>query len=209
MTIKPISEVIRKPRSLSCKGDFKANEFRNLLLYYLYFALPGLIDFTYVKHFRLLSEAVYTLSKTHITSDEIQNAHEQLVEFVDTFEKLYGQTNVTMNLHLLKHLAKNVENLGATSVYAFEANNGVVIKSNTSTKDILHQLSYKYTMKRTIQMNEQVVDELKLCGKGTINISSTERKLLEREGLIVKNTDIVNIYKSVIFRGIKYSSEKF
>lgn len=212
VNIKPISEIIRRPRSIFCKGDFKANEFRSLLLYYFYFALPGLIDFKYIKHFRLLSGAIYTLSKNHITYDEIENAHKQLVEFVDTFEILYSQSNVTMNLHLLKHLARNVENLGAlwtTSLYAFEANNGIVIKSNTSTKDILHQLSYKYTMKKTIKMDEQVIDEIKLCSKGTIKISPSEIDLLQREGLSIQNTNIVNIYKSVIVRGKKYTSEKF
>lgn len=211
VSIKPISEIIRKPRSIFCKGDFKANELRNLLLYYLYFALSGLLQFKYVNHFRLLSRAVYTLSKQNLTHNEIENAHKELVEFVNTFEELYGPSNVTMNLHLLKHLAKSVVNLGplwATSVYAFETNNGVVIKSNTSTKDILHQLSYKYTMRKTIRMSEQAIDEVGLHGKGTTKITSTEKTLLEKEGIQVQNTNIVNIYKSVVVRGIKYTSQK-
>lgn len=48
---KPISDIIRKPRSLTMKNDFKANEYRSLLLYHLRFALSGLLPQKYLKHF--------------------------------------------------------------------------------------------------------------------------------------------------------------
>lgn len=59
-----------------------------------------------------------------------------------------------MNLHLLSHLTMQTENLGplwSQSAFAFEAVNGIVVKSNASTKDISHQLIWKYVMKRQIK----------------------------------------------------------
>lgn len=100
INIKPIAEILRKPKSIFQKGEYKANEFRSLLLYYLPFALPGLLDNQYVQHFRLLSYAIYTLSKKEILFSEIEMASHQLNEFVEKYERIYGKSNVTMNVHL-------------------------------------------------------------------------------------------------------------
>lgn len=50
---KPISDFIRKPRPLTEKHDFKANEFRSLLFYYMRFGLAGLLPQKYINHFIL------------------------------------------------------------------------------------------------------------------------------------------------------------
>lgn len=112
VNIKPISEIIRKPRSIFSRGDYKANEYRSLLYYYLWFALDGLLDAKYVKHFRLLSSSIYALSTNSISLQSIEYARIQLIDFVNQFEVLYGKSNVTINLHLLKHIPMQVENLG-------------------------------------------------------------------------------------------------
>lgn len=70
--LKPISEIIRRPRSIFKRGDFKANEYRSLLLYYLPIALDGLLENRFIKHLRLLSSAIYILSKDHVTFDNLK-----------------------------------------------------------------------------------------------------------------------------------------
>lgn len=184
LNIKPVSEILRKPKSIFSKGDFKANEFRSLLLFYLPFALPGLLEHKYVKHFRLLSSAIYVLSKQKISSEEIEIARDQLNEFVDSFETLYGQSNVTINTHLIRHLAESVINLGplwAHCAYSFEANNGVVAKGNTCTNDIVHQLTWKYVMRNTIPKDVHTVVELSMNGKQKIKIDSADREFFINE----------------------------
>lgn len=211
VNIKPVSDIIRKPKSIFSKGEFKANEFRCLLYYYLPFALSGLLPMKYLSHFRLLSFAIYTLSKNKISFEDIEMARIQLNQFVDTFEDLYTKSNVTMNLHLLKHLPMSVEKLGplwATSAYVYEANNGVITKANTSPKDIAHQLAFKYVMKQTIIPEQEQTVNLKLNGKGMIKISSTEKEIFVQKGLEMQNIDFVEIYKSVTIHGIKFTSEK-
>lgn len=203
--IKPISEIIRKPRSLFSRADFKSNEFRSLLFYYLYFALDGLLEWRYIKHFRLLSSAIYALSEKDITFEAIENARNQLHEFANSYEEFYGKSNVTLNLHLLRHLATAVQNLGplwSQSAFAFEANNGLVVKGNTCTKDIAQQLVWKYIMRYTIKNEDSKICDLKCGGKKVIKLP-TNTDIFVREK-ITENK--ITIFKNIVFRGVKYTS---
>lgn len=208
LNLKPVSEIIRRPRSIFKRGDFKANEFRALLLYFLPQAMDGLLGNKYVKHFCLLSSAAYTLSKEIVTVDDIQTARTQLNKFADLFESYYGKSKVTMNVHLLRHLPLAVENLGplwTQSAYSFEANNGIVIKSNNSKRDIIHQLAWKYTMKKTLNPEEKKIENIELNGKKTVRINAFEKVIFAQNGFEI-NADCLTIYKSVILRGTKFSS---
>lgn len=209
--IKPISDIIRKPKSLFSKGDFKANEFRSLLLYYLPMALDGLIHSKYIENFRLLSSACYLLSKKKIQQEEIKVARSRLNEFVNSYEILYGREMVTMNVHLARHLTMTVEHLGplwANSAYSFEANNGVIVKSNNSTNhSLLHQLAWKYTMRQTIKSvkEEEKMNDFSMSGEKTIKITAEESELF---GYTFNHPpkNFLQIYKSVVVRGIKFTS---
>lgn len=71
-SIKPPSWISRKPRSMD--QSLKANEKRNLLLYYLRASLPTLLLKKYVDHFQLLSAATYKLTKDSISPQELKEA---------------------------------------------------------------------------------------------------------------------------------------
>lgn len=208
LNIKPISDIIRKPRSIFSRGEFKANEFRSLLFYYLWFALDGLLNEKCVIHFRLLSTAVYLLSKEIISTESIERARILLNDFANQFEALYGKSNVTTNLHLLRHVTMQVENLGplwSQSAFAFEANNGIAVKSNASTKDIVHQIMWKYSMRKTIKTIANV-PEYSLGGKAVIKISPNELKIFEESKIRAESSNFLTVYKSVVIRGVKYTS---
>lgn len=131
LSIKPTSEITRKPRSITERADFKANELRSMLLYYLTFSLTGLLKKCYVDHFQLLSSGTYILLKEKITKEELDIAEQKLIRFSNEFATLYGQHNVTINIHLAKHAGKSVRHLGplwAQSAFGMEANNGVLKK---------------------------------------------------------------------------------
>lgn len=179
--LKPVSDIIRGPRSIFKKGDFKANEYRSLLLYYLPIALEGCLENQFVRHFRLLSTATYILSKEVVKIDEIEKAQKLLDEFCNSFEKLYGLSNVTMNVHLLRHLPMAVQNLGplwCQSAYAFEAKNGMIMRQNTTTTPhMVQQLAWKYVTQETIKydVEEERKNELELKAKSTVRVGETEK----------------------------------
>lgn len=66
MNLKTISEFSRKPRAITSFKEFKANELRELMIYYLRFALPGLIETKYIRHFHLFCSAMYMLMMENI-----------------------------------------------------------------------------------------------------------------------------------------------
>lgn len=213
--IKPLSEITRNPRSLFSRGNFKANAYRSLLYYYLWYALDGLLDKKYIEHFRLLSSAIYTLSEKTISRKSTEEAESKLIHYVNNFEVLYGKSNVTMNLHLLKHIAMQVNNLGSLwcqSAFAFEANNGNVVKSIKSTKDIVHQLTWKYVMNEKVKDNEgsdkNGIDDFSIGNGSKKIISRAEVNILNENDIEIQN-NVVTIYKKVVIRGIKYTSQQW
>lgn len=168
MSIKPPLEISRKPRSFKDRADFKGNEFRSLLLYYLPFSLKGLLPEKFIKHFLLLSSSTYILLEENISYENISFAEKNLNDFVNKFEELYGQKNVTMNVHLLKHIAESVRYLGPLwhqSTFCFETFNGILVHSRASTKDYLQQLAWKYCMNVTLRKGKNVVEPLISLGK--------------------------------------------
>lgn len=210
--LKPVAEITRAPRSIFSRGEFKANELRNLLLFFLRFALPGLLDRKYIKHFHLFSTSMYALLQENISLESINEAQMKLTEFADTFEDLYGKHNVTINLHLLRHLPECVKYLGplwAQSSYGFESTNGIVIKSNTSTKDMTHQLVWKYVMKHTISNADQSEKiEMSLRRKKTLKLNSSESQLFAENGVEIQNQNYLTIYTDLVLRGVQYKSRE-
>lgn len=149
MSIKPPTEITRKPRSINERADFKANELRSLLLYYLRYCLIDLIPLRFIDNFQLLSASIYMLLEQEISPENISLAESKLICFCDGFEKLYGQSQITMNLHLLRHIANSVRHLGplwSQSTFGFETNNGILVHSRQAKNKYLHQLSWKYAM---------------------------------------------------------------
>ncbi|KAG4079197.1 hypothetical protein HA402_015853 [Bradysia odoriphaga] len=153
LAIKPIREIVRKPRSLENRSKFKASEFRSILLYYFPVCLVGLLPNEYVKHVRLLSAATYILLKSTITREEIDKAEKMLHQFVAQHQKLFGIESMVMNIHLLKHVAECVRSLGPLwchSAFSFERNNGVLLKKANGTTDVLLQVASKYCLSKAI-----------------------------------------------------------
>lgn len=216
LSIKPISEIGRKPRSIFDRADFKANELRSLLLYYMRFSLVGCLDNRFLSHFQLLSSSIYTLLQENISCDEISEAETKLNKYADGFEEHYGKDNVTMNVHLLRHLANSVRHLGALwtqSTFGFETNNGVLVHSNQSRDNYLHQLSWKYCTKKEIaprknaQSGETNDQTIIWGGMKTMHIDSQDTKVFTDCGFSLPSS-IFKIYTHITINGVKYKSER-
>lgn len=150
LAVKPISDISRMPRSLDELPDFKASEFRSLLFYYLPICLKGIFKHSkYYNHFMLFSSSIYTLNKTSISDEELKSADDNLQKFVKEYQELYGANRMTMNVHLLTHLAMCVRNLGPLwthSAFSCESTNGFLLNMVNGTKDVIQQIASKYRL---------------------------------------------------------------
>lgn len=185
LAIKPPAYIVRKPRSLDERANFKASEYRFLLLYYLPVCLSGLVPNAYIQHVRRLSAAVYILLKSTILKKEVDNAEIMLHRFVKDHQFFFGKECMVMNIHLLKHLAECVRNLGPLwchSAFPFERNNGVLLKLVRGTTDVLLQVSSKYALLKSIVKTKENVNNSKniLLGK-SVNINETSLYVLHLE----------------------------
>lgn len=207
-SIRPPSVINRKPRSLDERKLFKANEWRSLLLYYLRYCLVGFLPFKYIDHFELLSSATYILSKEKIHVNEIEEAKAMLIRFANDFEILYGKEKVTMNIHLLRHLADSVLHSGplwSQSMFAFERSNGELVKSVNGCSHVLHQITEKYILRNTIKPEEKTSDNLTLRNrKNDLCPSVKERVLLSKYGII--QDDEITFWASVEIKCGKFTS---
>lgn len=210
--IKPILEISRKPGSVFDFAKYKANEYRTLLLYYLPCCLDGLLERKYVNHFQLLSSAIYVLLKENITRQEIKTADEKLNKFADQFELLYGIDNVTMNLHLVRHIGLAVNNLGplwAQSAFGFESNNGVLTRSITAKRNILQQIAFKYDSKsklKSVNSSTAMNTGNQIGGKQKSNFREHEKNLLNSHG--IRTEEISHIYTRATFHYTKYTCKR-
>lgn len=185
LNIKPVSEFKRKPRSIFDFKYYKAVEYLHMLLYYLPYAMKGLFDDKIVRHVCKLSYAIYTLLKPQITRNEVSKADEMLSRFSDEFEQLYGKSCVTMNIHLLRHLAQVVKTAGPLWVYSafsFESNIGSLNKRANGTVHFIEQISDQYISfreEKKIEHNEQNVYR-----KHTIELESDIKRVVDEAEIV-------------------------
>lgn len=152
--IKPPQSIHRKPRSTTEKATWKANEFRNWVLYFSLPCLRNILDKKHYEHYALLPQSLHILLSKDIARRDIAIVRQNLSRFVDEFEILYGPINMTYNVHLLNHLTKCVENCGPLwthSNFCFENNNGILSKYVKGTRDVGKQISSKYIFHKIIQ----------------------------------------------------------
>lgn len=151
LSLKPSNLISRRPRDLKHRKSYKANELRNLLLYYLRVCLDGILERKYLDHFQLLSSAIYALLQEEISEEMLCIADVKLKQFVVKYQEFFGKISVVMNVHLLTHLVDCVRKLGplwSHSCFTFEGMNGQLIKLVQGTNDVLFQMTTKYCLKR-------------------------------------------------------------
>lgn len=196
LAIKPTSNIVRKPRSLDQRKNFKASEYRSLLLYYLPVCLLGSVSNIYVNHFRLLSAAVYNLLKTSISKDELVETEKMLDRFVKQHQDFYGKENMVMVIHLLKHLGESVRRLGPLwchSAFPFERNNGCLLRTVNGTTDVLSQMSTKYVLKQSLTKNFEAMKPVNANGFLGKSIAIVETNLVIFHVDTLKSLNLSNV----------------
>lgn len=142
--IKPPYEINRMPRGLDLRKYWKASEYRTWWLFYSLPTLVNVLPQKYFNHWLLLVYSIFTLLKDKISKlDIIELCTVLLKMFCSDIDHLYGQEQLTFNVHQLVHLPLSVERWGplwATSAFRFENNNGLLLKLIHGTQQISMQI---------------------------------------------------------------------
>lgn len=153
LKIKPTHHITRTPKSLTERSTWKANELRSWLLYYAISCLYNILPLTYLQHYGLLSNSIYILLQKSISAHQFEKASNNLRKFADEFQTLYGEINMTYNVHLLTHIPECVQQCGplwAYSNFHFEGNNGRLKYFVKGSTDVIKQVVSKYTLSKLL-----------------------------------------------------------
>lgn len=209
--IKPPAIITRRPKCFE-KAD-KGVEFRTLLLYYLPISLQGLLKKKYLDNFNWLSSSIYKLLKRNISEEDLRTCESHLRGFAQSFEQLYGEENVTHNVHLMLHIVSSIRNLGplwAQSTFGFESYNGVLSSSLNGSTKVLSQIVNKYLLRQALP-SKATQDETKttsVVGNGTlIKLSSIEK--LAVTSFLCKSGDSLVIFKRAAVNNTIFTSSSY
>ncbi|KAM7313376.1 uncharacterized protein ISCGN_003242 [Ixodes scapularis] len=147
--IKPPQCMARLPRSVLLRKFWKASEWQQWLLYFSLVCVDGILPERYLNHFSLLVRGIFLLLQDEVSTADISDSTDCLVQFVVGVQFLYSAKEMTSNVHLLLHLAKSVVLQGplwAHSCFTFEANMGRLKSLVTSAKGVPHQVMTRVMM---------------------------------------------------------------
>lgn len=119
-----LCEFQRKLRNISHAAQFKATEYRFLLLYCGPIVLKNLLPKNLYKHFLLLHVACRILCTDELAQKYNTRAKLYLRRFVELLPYLYGTYITVLNMHNLIHLADDAANMNCSlsriSAFLFE-----------------------------------------------------------------------------------------
>lgn len=110
--VKPPNFVVRRLRSLDELAYWKTAEYKNFCLYYAIPLLHDIMNPQYLAHFYKLVAATFLLAGDEISGEDIGQASNLLIEYVQEFKSIYGEKNMTSNVHTLLHLAESARQMG-------------------------------------------------------------------------------------------------
>ncbi|KAE8739423.1 hypothetical protein FOCC_FOCC015081 [Frankliniella occidentalis] len=129
-SIKPPAHIARVPRSLKDIKYWKTSEWKTWLNDYSLPVLEGVLPEIYLRHHGSLVAAAHLLNANEVSSESLTVAENLLKKYVSQFSDFYDPNHMTINIHLLLHLASVVANQGAAWVYTcfpLESLNGVIL----------------------------------------------------------------------------------
>ena len=144
LRIQPPNYITRIPRTVSNHFKYwKASELRSWLLFYSIPILRDILQASFLRHYSAFVEAIYLLNTDSISEDDLEKCGLLLNYFVYMFPVLYGTRYCTLNMHLLLHLPKCVQDLGplwSYSCFPFEDANGLLMSLFHGTQHVELQI---------------------------------------------------------------------
>lgn len=227
INIRPPHSFHRMPRSISLNSFYKASEIYNWIIYYSVPILSNFLPDKYFQHWLLLVNALFILLQNSINIEsELEEAEICLRLFVKDIKFLYGDRELTYNMHQLLHLSLCVRRWGplwATSAFPFESFNGFLANCVHGTKN----MSQEIINNLTIAQGAAILKNQCLAGEHTTNyhssnvkkdyellgstqelkfINDIERGILTLSGLRIEN---LSIYARAKIKNELYTSQLY
>lgn len=182
--ISATSDLGRLPGNITSNyGGFTAAQWKNFVLLYSMYALEGILPNQHLHCWQSFVLACRHLCKPCITETDLLIADRKLLDFVKSFERLYGKAAITPNMHLHLHLKECVENYGSIYgfwLFSFERYNGILGSYHTNNKAIEIQVMRKFVTSGIISNMQHHLPEqykelfMEQCSKLLEGISSLE-----------------------------------
>lgn len=163
------SEFSRKPRSLDELNNYKATEFRMILLYTGMLIFKDFVSDDVFKNFMDLMVAMKILLNPNLAVPLNPLAHRLLLKFNKDFERLYTKFEVVYNVHQLIHLADEALRFGSLDTvcsFPFESQLYQFKLMKRRPNAVLKQLVARISeSRRYSDMIEESENRTKLIGK--------------------------------------------
>ncbi|CAN8029864.1 unnamed protein product, partial [Ixodes persulcatus] len=159
---KPHQCFNRPPRSVRVRKYWKAVEWESWLIYYSLPCLTGILPRQYLEHFALLASALYDLLKSVVSKQDVDRSTEKITRFVVMTQYLYGEAQMTSNVHTLLHIPKSVllhGPLWALSCFEFESNMGQLLKLVSSAKGVPYQIMSRIFLRSSFRQLQSMASE--------------------------------------------------
>ncbi|CAH8824890.1 unnamed protein product [Trichobilharzia szidati] len=140
----------RKCRGLTEVSRWKATECRIFLLYLGPVLLKDTMPPAIYRNFLRLSIPVYLLSNKRFYRNYLEGCRDELLNFLNEFEFIYGREHLVYNIHCLQHLAEDVREMGpleSFSAFPFESYMQTIRRSIHSNNAIAKQAAQRFSEK--------------------------------------------------------------
>ena len=154
-------EFARRPREITAYSNFKAVEFRQLLLYSCVVILKDIFSEEYYQHFLILHCVIRLLVSESTTPVMLDFCQQSLEMYVSMCVTLYGEPFLSYNVHGLLHIVEDVRNLGGLetfSAFCYE-NNMPQFPKFLRKPDLSLQQYYKRMLERSEFSNDPINGE--------------------------------------------------
>lgn len=151
--IRPPCNISRTPRSISVRKFWKAHEWYTWLCYYSLPILQSYLPKKFLSHLALLVDGIALLVSDFISATQLVHCYAVLKQFVIDFELLYGQDNMSFNVHLCLHLTSSVRAWGPLwthSAFVYEAFNAKLLDMMKGTQAVPLQICKTFALQRSL-----------------------------------------------------------
>ncbi|KAL7291425.1 hypothetical protein TKK_0005767 [Trichogramma kaykai] len=163
ISIKVPHQMCRLTRKLSERGQWKAKEWENYILFYSLPLLFNVVSARVFNYWSLFVNALYILLKKEITCNELNEADEMLHEFVRNTQKIFKKRNMTYNIHQLLHLATSVMHWGplySHSTFPFESANHQLLEAIHCAKGVNLQILRFINIQNVVEKLKEMLCKL-------------------------------------------------
>lgn len=141
--IRVSSECPRPPRDFNQIKYWKSSEFDSFLCYYFIPCARGLLKSKVISNLNCLVKIYYLMNCDSVTNDITVELKNLIKEFRVGVERIYGNNQLTYNLHILSHLPDSVNSLGPfanINAYPLENQMGILKEKVRRTSNIAQNL---------------------------------------------------------------------